>query len=99
MFFGLKNIDVRGTDRTSTEDIRRIVMASVEKSGVWNADLADIRTKIEKFPFVKSAAVSMMLPAGIRVNVTERVPVAIVHLSSGDFLVDGDGAILARCQR
>jgi len=95
MFFGLKNIDVRGTDRTSAEDVRKIVMASVEKSGVWNADLGDIRTRIEKFPFVKSAAVSMALPAGIRVNITERAPAAVVRLSSGNYLVDSDGTILA----
>ena len=94
-FFSLKNIDVRGTERTSPEDIRRVVAAAAEKPGVWNADLSDIRAKIEKFPFVKTAAVSMILPAGIRVNVTERIPAAIVHLTSGNYLVDGDGVILA----
>ncbi|MEP6788669.1 MAG: FtsQ-type POTRA domain-containing protein [Acidobacteriota bacterium] len=95
-FFSLRNVDVRGTDRTPPEDIRRIVAAAAEKPGVWNADLSDIRTKVEKFPFVKSAAVSMVLPSGIRVNVTERIPAAIVHLTSGNFLVDGDGVILAK---
>jgi cell division septal protein FtsQ len=94
-FFGLRNVDVRGCDRTAAEDVRKIVTSTVEKTGVWNADLGDIRTRIEKFPFVKSAAVSRMLPAGIRVNVTERIPVAIVKLSSGNYLVDGDGTILA----
>lgn len=94
-FFKLKTVDVRGNDRTPADDIRKVVLASASQSGVWNADLGDIRTKLEKFPFVKSAAVSMQLPAGIRVNVTERVPTAIVHLTSGDFLVDTDGTILA----
>ncbi len=94
-FFGLRNIDVRGTDRTSADDVRRIVASSVEKRGVWNADLSDIRSKVEKFPFVRSAAVSMVLPAGIRVNVTERIPAAIVHLKSGDFFVDAEGTVLS----
>ncbi|MBV9243044.1 MAG: FtsQ-type POTRA domain-containing protein, partial [Acidobacteria bacterium] len=94
-FFKLKNVDVRGNDRTSAEDIRRTVLGSAGQTGVWNADLGDIRTKIEKFPFVKSAAVCMQLPAGIRVNIVERVPTAIVQLSSGAFLVDVDGTILA----
>jgi hypothetical protein len=62
---------------------------------VWNADLADIRAKVEKFPFVKAASVSRVLPASIRVNVTERLPAAIVHLSSGDYLMDAEGAILS----
>jgi hypothetical protein len=94
-FFKARNIEVRGNDRTSAEDIRRVVSSEVEKRGVWNADLADIRVKIEKFPFVKSASVSRMLPAGIRVDVVERVPQAIVHMKGGDFLVDGEGTILA----
>ncbi len=94
-FFKVRNIEVRGTNRTPAEDIRRIVSSETEKPGVWNADLADIRLKIEKFPFVKSASVSRMLPAGIRVDVVERVPQAIVHLKAGDFLVDGEGTILS----
>lgn len=94
-FFGLRNIDVRGTERSSADDIRRVVASSVEKRGVWNADLADIRAKVEKFPFVKSASVSMVLPAGIRVSVIERIPTAIVHLKSGDVFVDAEGAILS----
>jgi hypothetical protein len=94
-FFKLRTVDVRGNDRTSADDIRKTVVASAGQTGVWNADLGEIRTKIEKFPFVKAAAVSMQLPAGIRVNVTERAPTAIVHLTSGDFLVDTDGTILA----
>lgn len=94
-FFKLKAVDVRGNDRTAADDVRKVVLASAVQSGVWNADLGDIRTKVEKFPFVKSAAVSLQLPAGIRVDVTERVPTAIVHLTSGDFLVDSDGTILA----
>jgi cell division protein FtsQ len=94
-FFRVKSVDVRGNDRTSADEIKKVVLASAGQTGVWNADLGDIRTKIEKFPFVKTAAVSMQLPAGIRVNVVERIPTAIVQLSSGTFLVDSDGTILA----
>ena len=94
-FFRLRNIDIRGTDRTSKDEISRIISTSVEKPGVWNADLSEIRGKIEKFPFVKSAAVSRILPAGIRVNVIERVPAAVVQLNSGRFLIDSEGTLLS----
>lgn len=97
-FFKVRNIEVRGNDRTPTDDIRRVVASEVEKPGVWNADLADIRVKLEKYPFVRSASVSRQLPAGIRVDVVERVPAATVHLKAGDFLVDGDGTILISAQ-
>lgn len=94
-FFKVRSIDIRGNEKTPADDIRRIVASEVEKPGVWNVDLANIRVKIEKFPYVKAASVSRMLPAGIRVDVTERTPAAVVHLRSGDFLIDGEGAILA----
>lgn len=93
-FFGLRKVDIHGIDRTSKDDIARIISSSVEKPGVWNVDLSEIRSKIEKFPFVKSAAVSRTLPAGISVRVVERVPAAVVHLNSGKFLVDGEGTLL-----
>lgn len=94
-FFRLGKVEISGNERTSADEIKRIVASSVEKSGVWNADISELRTKIEKFPFVKTAAVSVALPAGIRVNIIERQPVAAVRLSFGDYLVDGEGVVLA----
>jgi len=94
-FFKLRKVEVTGNDRTSADEIKRIVVSSVEKSGVWNADISELRAKIEKFPFVKTAAVSIALPEGIRVNIIERQPAAAVRLSFGDYLVDGEGVVLA----
>jgi cell division septal protein FtsQ len=94
-FFQLATVDIRGNNRTPEDEIRRLVTADVERTGVWNADVSDLRTKIEKFPFVKTASVSRQLPSGIRVDVVERIPSAAVRLRSGDFLVDEEGTILA----
>lgn len=94
-FFDVKSVNVRGVERSSKDDITRAVTSSAEKLGVWNANLLEIKAKVEKMAFVKTAAVSRVLPNGIRVNVVERVPSAIVRLSNGDFLVDADGNILA----
>jgi cell division septal protein FtsQ len=94
-FFRLSKVEVSGNDRTSADEIKRIVTSSVEKSGVWMADISELRAKIEKFPFVKTAAVSVALPAEIRVSITERQPAAAVQLSFGDYLVDGEGVVLA----
>ena len=94
-FFKVRSVEVNGVERSQGDDIRRIVTSGAEPTGVWHADLAEIRAKIEKLPFVKAAAVSMALPAGIRVNVVERVPVAIVKLAGGDYLVDSEGVVLA----
>src|SRR6478672_11961888 len=47
-FFAVKNVDVRGVDRAPAEDIKKIVLANTEKTGVWQADLPALREKIEK---------------------------------------------------
>lgn len=94
-FFEVRDVAVSGTVRASRQDIERIIRGETEKSGAWNADLPDIRQKIEKLPYIKSAAVSRSLPNGMRVVVTERVPIALVHLAAGDYLVDNEAAILA----
>ena len=94
-FFEVKTVDVVGVSRSSMEDIRRIVGAESQRTGVWNADLPDIRQKIEKLPFVKFAAVSRVLPNGLKVVVTERVPIAVVKVSTGNLLIDSDGEMLA----
>ncbi|MDQ2745980.1 MAG: FtsQ-type POTRA domain-containing protein [Acidobacteriota bacterium] len=93
-FFDVKAIDVRGVNRASKDDIERLARLQTNKSGVWNADLSDIKTNIEKLMFVKSAVVSRVLPDGLRVNVTERVPRVVIRLKSGDVWADEDAVML-----
>ena len=93
-FFDVKRVDVRGVNRVPKDEIERIVRTYSEKSGVWNSDLKVIKTDVEKINLVKMAVVSRVLPDGLRVNVTERVPKAVVRLNSGDFWADDDAVIL-----
>ena len=94
-FFDVKNIDVRGVNRVSKDDVQKIVSANAEKSGVWNADLSEIKARIEKSSsYIKTVAVSRVLPDGIRVNIVERMPKAAVRLDSGDVWVDDEALIL-----
>lgn len=93
-FFDVKAIEINGVTRAPKDEIERIVRNQTEKSGAWNADLKDIKTDIEKLTLVKSAVVSRVLPDGIRINVIERVPQAVVRLDGGNFWADADAVIL-----
>ncbi|HMO81711.1 MAG TPA: FtsQ-type POTRA domain-containing protein [Pyrinomonadaceae bacterium] len=97
-FFEIAEVNIQGTVRASAETVKRIVLGRAERSGVWNADLAEIRAKIEEQPFVRSASVTRMLPNGIRVQIFEHEPKAIVRLKDGDHLVNGEGRVLARSE-
>lgn len=93
-FFDVKRIDVRGANRASREEIERIARSYTEKSGVWNADLKAIKNDVEKITLIKTAVVSRVLPDGLSVNITERVPRAAVRMDSGDFWADEEAVIL-----
>lgn len=94
-FFDVKKIDVRGLNRASKSDVEAIVSSQTEKSGAWNADLNIIKEKVEKLAFVKTAAVSRVLPDGVRINLIERIPKAIVRINGSDFWADDEGVVLA----
>ncbi len=94
-FFDVKAIEVRGIKRVPREEIEKIVRSEAEVRGVWNADLNEIRQNIEKITFVKTATVSRVLPNGLRINVTEREPKAVVRIDGGDFWADEDAVVIS----
>jgi cell division septal protein FtsQ len=49
---------------------------------------------LEKLPWIRLAIVSRVLPDGIRVRIAERIPRAVVRLSSGRFFWVDDDAVL-----
>ena len=98
-FFHLEAVEVRGVDRASTSDIEKIVRANADRTGVWNADLLEIKQKIEKVTFVKTASITRDLPSGITVKINERVPVAVVRIGGTEFFADGEGEILAAAEK
>ena len=94
-FFGVKRVEVTGVQRASKQGIEALVRAETERAGVWRADLLDLKAKIEKLTFVRSASVTRVLPDGLRVQLVERQPMALVVRSGSPHLVDAEGSILA----
>jgi len=98
-FFQLRNVEVQGTSRLQPAEIQALVRQSVEKTGVWQADLNSINERIERLPWVRTAIVSRVLPDRIRVRITERTPRAVVRTSTGRFRwVDEEAALLGEMQ-
>ncbi len=63
---------------------------------VVRVPLAERRKAIETFPWVEQAGVQRVLPNRIRVDITERTPVAFLRTASDLSLVDSHGVILER---
>ena len=94
-FFQARSLDVGGTSRASSDEIKRAVRRAVAQTGVWQADLTAISQELKAVPWVRKAVVSRVLPDGLRVRVTERTPRAIVRTAAGRLIwVDEEGVSL-----
>ena len=94
-FFKPRRVETRGAVRASSDDIKAAVLRDVAETGVWRADLQKVSKDLEHLPWVRTAIVTRVLPDGIRVRITERVPRAVVRLNSGRFIwVDDDAVYL-----
>jgi cell division protein FtsQ len=56
------------------------------------------RNEIEQIPWVESASVQRILPNRVRVELTERTPIAFARIGNELALIDGHGVILDRPQ-
>ena len=93
-FFKVRAVDVDGAVRASREEIRADVLR-LSNAGVWQADLDTIAAELRGLPWVREAVVSRVLPSGLRVRVTERVPRIIARTAAGRLVwVDDDGVML-----
>ena len=93
--FQVRSIDVVGTSRTSAEEIEGLTRRAVTRTGVWRADLSALSAELGRLPGVRRAVVSRVLPDGLRVRITERVPIAVVHNAAGRLVwVDDEGVAL-----
>lgn len=93
-FFEVRNVEVQGNSRVSTDEVQKLVRHEVEKTGVWKADLNAINSRLEHLPWVRTAVVSRVLPGGIRVRIAERAPRAVVRTAAGRFRWVDDDAVL-----
>jgi cell division protein FtsQ len=96
-FFQARNVDVSGTARVSADEVGAIVRNHVAQTGVWRADLDAVSRELKRITWVKEVVVSRVLPDGLRVRITERVPRAVVRTALGKFMwVDEDAVNLGQ---
>ena len=96
-FFQARNVDISGTSRVSGDEVASIVRHHVAPTGVWRADLDAISRELKKITWVKEVVVSRVLPDGLRVRITERVPRAVVRTALGKLIwVDEDAVNLGQ---
>ncbi len=68
-------------------------------ANIFRLSTAEIRKQVETIPWVRSATVSRTFPHGLRVQVTEREPVAFVRNDGRLKLIDHEGVLLEKPAR
>jgi cell division protein FtsQ len=94
-FAGLEQIEVTGNHFVSRSAITDSFAGDVGKS-ILRVPLDARRKSLESIPWVQEATVQRALPDRIRIELTERVPVAFLRTGNELELVDGTGVILER---
>jgi cell division protein FtsQ len=88
-------IEIQGSRFVSRDSITEKFSADMGRS-VVRVPLEDRRKALESLPWVEQAGVQRVMPNRIRVEITERTPVAFLRTAGDLSLVDAHGMILER---
>jgi cell division protein FtsQ len=97
-FAHARGIEVSGTDRLSRSEIVGLAAVSKATNVLWLDD-GSIERSLETNPWVADAEVHVGFPATIRIEIVERIPVAVVSDGLGRTFVAADGTPLGAASR
>lgn len=86
------NVEVRGSRFLSEGEVRELLGPAVGEN-ILNLDIESLKTRLRSSPWVADATVTRTLPDTLRVEVRERVPLALAELERL-YLMDGDGGLI-----
>ncbi len=87
------DIQITGAEHLTRDQIVSVFGADLERN-IFRVSLAERQEDLERLPWVAHATVMRLLPNVLRVEVTERTPVAFVRQGSQIGLVDASGVLL-----
>lgn len=85
-------VEVRGSHFLSEGEVRELLGPAVGEN-ILTLDIAALKARLRQSPWVADATVIRTLPNIVRVDVRERVPLALAEVDRL-YLMDGDGALV-----
>lgn len=89
----VRTVLLRGAHQTAHQEVLD-ALGPVIGSSIVHLSLAEARARIEELGWVRSAAVTRLLPDTISISVREREPAAVWQLKGVLYLIDDSGAII-----
>ena len=87
------NIETATLKNVSRAQVLDVFGADIGRN-IFFVPLAARRQQLEQIPWIESATVMRLLPDRIRVEVTERTPVAFVEIAGRIGLIDANGVVM-----
>lgn len=94
----VQGVEVTGAETISAAEVREVA-AVPDGEPLATVDLEAVRARVEALAEVAGAEVSRQWPDAVRVQVEERVPVAVVDLGGTLRAMDADGVVFAEYRR
>jgi cell division protein FtsQ len=88
----VERVEVRGSHFLSEGEIRELLGPAVGEN-ILTLDITALKSRLRSSPWVAEATVTRTLPNTVRVDVRERVPLALAEIDRL-YLMDGDGALV-----
>ena len=92
--FILRRIQLVGMESRRSNALIKYLKLNLYKDNLFDIDIADIRRKIEKISYIKSAGVYRVLPDTLKINITQRVPMAYLFRYGAKWVVDEDAVVM-----
>lgn len=89
----VRRVLFRGAHQTAHDDVIE-ALGPVIGASILHLSLDEARARIEELGWVRSAAVTRLLPDTISISVREREPAAVWQLQGVLYLIDDSGAII-----
>jgi len=93
--FNLRTVTVHGCKEIDPENLESVVRQNFPVN-ILPIDLRQLKTRLEKEPWVKRVEIRRILPSDLIIYVQERVPSAIVEFRGELMIADQEGIILDR---
>lgn len=92
----LRRIELNGMSPERTKAMLKYLELDLNEDNIFTVDIAKIRKKIEKISYIKSASVYRVLPDTLKINVTQRVPLAYLFKYGHNMVIDEDAVVMNR---
>jgi len=92
----LRRIEFNGMSPERKKSMLKYLDLTLNEDNLFSIDIAEIRKKIEKISYIKSASVYRVLPDTIKIELTQRVPLAYLFKYRSKWVIDEDAVVMNR---